>query len=120
MPKKILWRSHHECHPKQLAQLKKRYPEGVTITWNKKWIEGAEEVVNEFLEGGYDEVYVTASDKFIENIARVLKEKKKPGPFIMKKRQVSPENADFPDSFGFWEILPIERFKSLTIETTPI
>jgi len=132
-PIRVLWRSRHGPQEKHKELLKELFPDReIDITLGNKWIFDAEEVFEEFEEGGYDDLYVGAPLAILKILAKLVEEKNKNleegekkmlPPLTSHNKKCSPEDADFQDGHAFWKIVELQRVHNVIIDSrkaTPV
>ena len=71
MGKKILWLSRHNPLPSQISELKRIFGEDTIVIQDPNPFSNAEEIVERFKSGGYDEMVVVAPLTVIKKLTEL-------------------------------------------------
>ena len=111
MVKKILWLSRHFPLPSQIKELNRIFGETVDVTVDPDPFSNAEDIVNRFKIGNFDDIVVVAPLSVIQRLTELgIK------PLWAEMKRVSKEEAETEVSGRYYRFIKFKRIKGIKIE----
>ena len=108
--KRILWLSRHDPLPSQIAELQRIFG-AVEITKDPNPFDSAEDIVQRFRKGGYDEMVVVAPLTVIAKLCELGIR-----PLYAEMKQVPREEAEVEASGRYYRFVKFKRIVGVKVE----
>lgn len=113
MPKRILWMSRHNLHPRQVAALKELYGDDIIIERETQPFDNANQIASRFFKGDYNCMVIVAPLSVIQ----VLCELKIPMLWSECVEENDPQKIDFRGARGQgFRFVRFRRIKRVALE----